>query len=70
MPVLFVLKANHERGKDKAYLHDQESSAHPEEKEYLIGWVIWRVSSIGKETHQGPGGPLEVTVIKIRDYLV
>ena len=67
MPVLFVLKEDHNYGREKAYLHDQESSAHPEEKEFLIGDARWYVSSIGKETHQGPGGPLEVTVIQIRD---
>ena len=45
-PVLFVMDTAHYVGLDKAFLHDKESSAFPEEKEYLIGAKKWTVTAI------------------------
>ena len=45
-PVLFVMDTEHDDGMFKAFLHDKESSAFPEEKEYLIGPKEWIVTEI------------------------
>ena len=69
MPVLFVLKTFHAKSESRAYLHDRDSSAHPEEKEILIGEISWKVSNIEKDqTHQIRrlgGKELKVTVIEL-----
>ena len=65
VPVLFVLKVWHDEHRCRAYLHDENSSAHPEEKEILIGGIGWKVSNIGKETHPTRGGQMEVTVVEL-----
>ena len=66
--MLFVLKTNHEGGKYKAFLHDKATTAHPEEKEYLIGDVYWIVEDVKEETLEHRAGPLKVTVIYLKDY--
>ena len=69
VPVLFVLKIRHrEDGEGRAYLHDENSSAHPEEEEFLLGDIRWEVFRIEKETEEYEEEPLEVTVIEIKEY--
>lgn len=63
VPVLFVMEVDYDDGKDKAFLHDDTFSAHPEEKEFLLGFQIWEVKEIETEVVDHRAGPLEVTVI-------
>ena len=52
---------------NKAFLHDSRSSAFPEtEKEYLLGYANWKVTSIGEETLEYVGQEFKATVINLR----
>merc|ERR1712110_867104 len=63
VPVLFVMDTDHDDGERKAFLHDNESSAFPDEKEYLIGWKSWTVTAIKREKRKEvEGNRFEVTV--------
>ena len=66
VPVLFVLDAEDWKG-GKAFLHNQAFSAHPEEKEFLIGRAGWKVKIIKQEKLDHPAGPLEVTAIYMEE---
>merc|ERR1712110_563904 len=68
VPVLFVMDTAHNYGKFKAFLHDKESSAFPEEKEYLIGYKFWKVTSIKpKVRKKTKKGEFEVTEVRLKD---
>ena len=73
IPVLFVLETKLRKygEESKAYLHDNTFSAHPEEKEFLLGSSSWKVQKIEKEEIDFRAGPLEVTAIYLKsDILV
>ena len=68
MPVLFVMDTAHHRGYYKAFLHDKESSAFPEEKEYLIGWKSWTVTAIKPKVRKKMDWcEFEVTEVRLKD---
>ena len=65
VPVLFVIEMRYFEGRNKAYLHDNDLSAHPEEQEVLLGGGLrWKVTTIKEETLDSPNtGPFEGWVI-------
>ena len=57
----------HRNGFDKAYLHDEGLSAFPDEQEYLLGYIDWKVKDIKPKVSKQLGSKtFEVTEI----YLV
>ena len=57
------MDVDHTRGENKAFLHDRSCCAFPEEKEYLLGWGLWKVTKITEETLEYKGKKLEAIVI-------
>ena len=52
----------------KASLNDNNLSAHPEEKEYLLSYATWKVSKVERNVPKKTKfGDLEVTVIIIEE---
>ena len=67
-PVLFVMDTDHFHGWNKAFLHDKESSAFPEEKEYLIGPKRWTVTAIKPKVRKKiKKNKFEVTEVCLND---
>jgi len=50
-----------------AYLNNTETSAFPEEQEYLIGYNGWYVRAIDSVTKTYKGRKKEVTVIELEN---
>ena len=63
--MLFVLEKGFGRGKGRAFLSSKETSAFPEEQEYLIGAKGWKVRGIDQETKRYRGGLMEVVTIAL-----
>lgn len=66
VPVLFVMEIDHMDGSFKASLNDKSLSAFPDEKEYLIGFVRWKVKKIKEEILKFRGEPFKVIQIKMK----
>ena len=62
MPVLFVMNFH---GCDAAYLNNHETSAFPEEQEYLLGSAGCVVKGIESVIKTYEGEKMEIMVIKL-----
>jgi len=62
---MFEMKTIFSNGEFQAFLNSNETSAFPEEQEYLIGAQGWTVRGIDQETKMYKGKPMEVFVLRL-----